>query len=77
MQWAKLCLPKRYALSYLKRDAISCKGMPFHAKMGTIKDRKTWTQQKKKILRRGGKNTQNYTKKVLMTQIITMVWSLT
>ena len=68
MQWAKLCLPKRYALSYLKRDAISCKGMPFHAKMGTIKDRKTWTQQKKKILRRGGKNTQkNYTKKIFMT----------
>ena len=58
MQWAKLCLPKRYALSYPKRYAISCKGMPFHAKMSTIKDRKTWAQQKKKILRRGGKNTQ-------------------
>ena len=27
----------------------------FHAKMGTIK---VWTQQKQKILRRGGKNTQ-------------------
>ena len=30
-----------------------------HAKMSTIKDRK----QKQKILRRGGKNTQSYTKK--------------
>ena len=28
------------------------------------------------ILRRGGKNTQkNYTKKIFMTEIITMVWS--
>ena len=33
--------------------------------------------KQKKRLRRGGKNTQNYTKKVLMTQISTMVWSLT
>ena len=34
--------------------------------------------QKQKILRRGGKNTQkNYTKKIFMTQITTMVWSLT
>ena len=46
----------------------------FHAKMGTIKDRKTWTQQKKKILRRGGKNTQkNYTKKIKMTLIAMMM----
>ena len=28
--------------------------------------------RKQKILRRGGKNTQNYTKKIFMTQIITM-----
>ena len=26
------------------------------------------------MLRRGGKNTQNYTKKIFMTQITTMVW---
>ena len=32
----------------------------------------------KKILRRGGKNTQkDCTKKIFMTQIITMVWLLT
>ena len=50
----------------------------FHAKMGTIKDRNDMDLQKQKILRRGGKNTQeNRTKKVLMTQITTMVWSLT
>ena len=37
----------------------------FHAKMGLMKQ---------KILRRGGKNTQkNCTKKIFMTQIITMV----
>ena len=42
----------------------------FHAKMGSIKDRK----QKQKILRRDGKNTQkNCTKKIFTTQTITMV----
>ena len=42
--------------------------------MGTIKDRNGMDLTKQKILRRGGKNTQkNYTKKILMTQIITMV----
>ena len=28
-----------------------------------------WTEQKEKILRRGGKNIQNYTKEIIMTQI--------
>ena len=46
----------------------------FHAKMGTIKDRNGMDQQKEKILRRGGKNTQkNYTKKIFKTQITTTV----
>ena len=46
----------------------------FHAKMGSIKDINVWTYEKKKILRRGGKNTQkNCTKKIFTTQIITMV----
>ena len=46
----------------------------FNAKMGTIKDRNGMHLTKAKILRRGGKNTQkNYTKKIFMTQIITMV----
>ena len=46
----------------------------FHAKMGSIKDRNGRDQQKQKILRRGGKNIQkNCTKKIFMTQIITMV----
>ena len=41
----------------------------FHTKMDTIKDRNGM-----KTLRRGGKNTKkNYTKKIFMTQIITMV----
>ena len=36
----------------------------FQAKMGTIKERKGMDQQKHKILKRGGKNTQkNYTKR--------------
>ena len=45
----------------------------FHAKMGTIKDRNGMDLTEQKILRRGGKNTQNCTKKVLMTQITMMV----
>ena len=46
----------------------------FHAKMGSIKDRNGMDLQKQKILRRGGKNTQkNCTKKIFMTQIITVV----
>ena len=31
----------------------------FHAKIGTIKERNSMNLQKQKILRRGGKNTQN------------------
>ena len=46
----------------------------FHVKMGLIRTEMVWTTQKQKILRRGGKNTQkNCTKKIFMTQIITMV----
>ena len=46
----------------------------FHAKMGSIKDRNGMDLTKQKILRRGRKNTQkNCTKKIFMTQIITMV----
>ena len=47
----------------------------FHAKMDSIKDRNGMNLTEVKILRRGGKNTQkNCTKKIFMTQIITMVW---
>ena len=45
----------------------------FHAKMSTIKEEMEWTQQKQKILRRGGKNTQNYMKKIIMSQITMMM----
>ena len=46
----------------------------FHAKMGTIKDRNGMDLTEAEILRRGGKNTQkNYTKKIFMTKITTMV----
>ena len=46
----------------------------FHTKMGSIKDRNGRDLTEKKILRRGGKNTQkNCTKKIFITQMITMV----
>ena len=45
----------------------------FHAKMGSIKDRNGMDLREAEILRRGGRNTQqNCTKKIFMTQIITM-----
>ena len=46
----------------------------FYAKMGSIKDRNGKDLKKQKRLKRGDKNTQkNCTKKIFMTQIITMV----
>ena len=46
----------------------------FHAKMGTIKDRNGKDLKKQKRLKRGDKNTQkNCIKKILMTQITTMM----
>ena len=45
----------------------------FNAKMGTVKDRNGMDLTEQKILRRDGKDTQNYTKKILMTQITTVV----
>ena len=46
----------------------------FHAKMGTIKDRNSMDLTEAKILRRGGKTKQkNYTEKIFMTQLSTMV----
>ena len=47
-------------------------------KMDKIKDRKIKDITEAERLRSSGKNTQkNYTKKVLMTWITTMLWSLT
>ena len=46
--------------------------------MGTIRTEMVWTEQKQKILRRGGKNThKNYIKKNFRAQITIMVGSLT
>ena len=49
----------------------------FHAKMGTMEDRNDMELTEPKDIRRGGKNTQNYTKKIFMTQIIKIMWSFT
>jgi len=50
----------------------------FHAKMGLIKNRNGMDLTEAEDIQRGGKNTQkNYTKKIFMTQIIMMLWSLT
>ena len=59
----------RYNLTILIRDTEGT----FHAKVGSIKDRNGMDLQKQKILRRGDKKTQNYTKKIFTTQIIMMV----
>ena len=50
----------------------------FHARMDTTKDRngKDLTETEE-IFKKVGENAQNSTRKVLMTQLTTMVWSLT
>jgi len=50
----------------------------FHAKIGTIKDRNGMDlTEAEDIKKRWQKYTENCTKKILMIQIITKVWSLT
>ena len=50
----------------------------FHAKMGWIKDRNGLDVTEAEDIKRGGKNTQkDCTKRIFMTQITTMAWSLT
>ena len=50
----------------------------FHAKMGTIKDRNGMDLTEAEGIKKRWQETQeNYTKKIFMTQIIMMVWSLT
>ena len=46
----------------------------FHAKMGSIKDRNGMDLTEEEDIKRAGKSTQkNCTKKIFMTQIITMM----
>ena len=46
----------------------------FHAKMGSIKNRNGMVLTEAENIKRDGKNTQkNYTKKIFMTQVITML----
>ena len=49
----------------------------FHAKMGMIKNRNGKLAEEQEIKKRWQEYTENYTRKVLMTQLNTMVWSLT
>ena len=50
----------------------------FHAKMGTIKDRNGMDLTEAEDIKKRCKNTQkSCIKTILMTQITTMVWSLT
>ena len=58
---------------YLFKKIRDTKGT-FHAKVGSIKDRNGMDLKEAEDIRRSSKNTQkNCTKKILMTQIITMV----
>ena len=46
--------------------------------MGSTKDRNGMDVTEEKLLKRGMKNTQmNYAQTIFMTQLSTMVWSLT
>ena len=58
----------------LFKKIVDIKGI-FHARMDMIKDRNSNHLTEQKRLRRGGKNTQNYTWKVLMTfKVIMVIW---
>ena len=56
----------------LFKKIIDTKGT-FHANMGTIKDRNGMDLTEAEHIKRGGKNTQNCTKRIFMTQITMMV----
>ena len=45
----------------------------FHAKMGLIKDKNGMALTEAEDIKKSGKKTQNYTKKIFTTQIITIV----
>ena len=45
----------------------------FHAKMGTTTDRNGMDLTEAEDINKGGKNTENYTKKIFMNQITTVV----
>ena len=45
----------------------------FHVRMGTIRDRNSNHLTETEEIQRGGKDTENYTKMVLMTWIMMMV----
>ena len=45
----------------------------FHAKMGSIKDRNGMDLTEAEDIKKRWQNTQNYTKKIIMTQITTMM----
>ena len=62
IEWEKLEIS-------LKKDT---KGT-FYAKMGTIKDRNGMGLTETEDIKKRWKNTQNYTEKIFMTQITTMV----
>ena len=49
----------------------------FHAKIGTIKDRKSKDLTEAEEIKKGGKNTQKNCTSLLKTHITMMVWSLT
>ena len=50
----------------------------FYAHMGTIKDRNGMDLTEAEDIKKKRQDTQkNYVKKIFMTQIITMIWSLT
>ena len=49
----------------------------FHAKIGSIKDRSGMDLTEVEDIKKRGQEQKNYTKNTFITQITTMVWSLT
>ena len=61
---------------YLFKKIRDTKGL-FYTKMGAMKDRYSMDLTEAEDIKRWKEYTENYTKKIFMTQIIMMVWSLT
>ena len=72
IEWERLAISKKKTNKHKKTWRYQ-----FHAKMGTIKDRngKDLTEVEE-IKNRWQEYTREYTKKLLMTWITTMLWSL-
>ena len=74
--WTQLKLPSSSSSRHLFKKIRDTKGT-FHAKISTVKDRNGMDLTEAGDIKKRWQEFTELYKKILMTQIITMVWSLT